>query len=91
MSQSQPITIRVMDADGSPVEEASVVVASSSVPFPEIALLADSTGNVRMFLPAGRFGIEAHGPKGGQGTIDIEVSASETHPKEFELRLRPRN
>ena len=62
----------VIDACGAPVPEASIVFVASSVPMPEIALLADEDGRFTVRLPAGRFTLRAYGPEGATGDVDLE-------------------
>jgi hypothetical protein len=62
---------RVVDAHGVSVPGAIVVIAASSVPMPEIALVTDGTGRFSMRLPPGVFTIRAHGA-GGTGAVDLE-------------------
>ena len=62
----------VVDADGAPVPEATIVILKSSVPMPEIALLADENGRFVLRLPPGRFTLRAHGAGGAIGDVDFE-------------------
>lgn len=47
--------LQVLDPAGRPAAGALVTVVRSSVPFPEIALVADERGEVRLVLPDGEF------------------------------------
>lgn len=89
MSRPEATTIRVVDEAGSPVEEASVVVVSSSVPFPEMAMLTDAAGKLTLFLPVGRFELEARGPGGGKGKVEFEIREPQKVPEPVEIRLGP--
>ena len=62
----------VVDASGTGVPEASIVIVTSSVPMPEIALRADEKGRFVLRLPPGRFTLRAHGPEGAVGEVDVE-------------------
>lgn len=70
---------RVVDAAGAPVPHAHIVIASGSVPMPEIALLSDEEGRFSVRLPPGAFTLRAHGPPGtgeaeaGEGPADREI------------------
>ncbi len=60
-----------MDETGRAVPGATVAVVRSSVPFPEIALLADDDGVVDLRLPPGTFTFRAHGPAGRSGEVTV--------------------
>jgi Carboxypeptidase regulatory-like domain len=62
---------RVVDPDGAPVPNASIVIVAASVPMPEIALLSDGEGRFSLRLPAGSFTLRAHGPA-GTGETEVE-------------------
>jgi hypothetical protein len=66
-----PTRIRIADDAGRPVPGATVAVVRSSVPFPEIALLADDDGVVNLRLPPGTFTFRAHGPAGQSGEVTV--------------------
>lgn len=51
---------RVVDSTGAPVPHARIVIASGSVPMPEIALVADGEGRFSLRLPPGVFTLRAH-------------------------------
>lgn len=70
------VCIAVVDRTGLPVPNAGVSVVDSSVPFPEIALLSDENGVVRVFLPAGHYTFKAHGPGRTQGTTRVVSNGS---------------
>lgn len=59
-----------MDESGAPVPGAIVSIVKSSVPMPEIALVANDGGRVGMRLPSGRFTLRAHGA-GGSGETEV--------------------
>jgi hypothetical protein len=63
--------VRVVDARGAPVPNALVTIVESTVPMPEIALMADAGGRFSLRLPAGRFTLRAHGG-GGSGDAAVE-------------------
>jgi hypothetical protein len=64
--------LRIVDGAGQPVAGATVAVVRSSVPFPEIALLADDDGRVEIRLPPGTFTFRAHGPAGDSGDVTVQ-------------------
>ncbi len=64
----------VVNVAGVPVPGAPIVIAVSSVPMPEIALLSDVDGSFSLRLPAGRFTLRAHGPGGTSGEVEVEGS-----------------
>jgi len=66
-----PARLRIVDEVGKPVAGATVAVVRSSVPFPEIALLADDDGVVDLRLPPGTFTFRAHGPAGQSGEVTV--------------------
>jgi hypothetical protein len=63
---------RVVDASGAPVPNALVTIVESTVPMPEIALMADQDGRFSLRLPPGRFTLRAHGG-GGSGDAEVQV------------------
>lgn len=65
---------RVVDAGGTAVPYAHIVIVASSVPMPEIALLSDEAGRFLLRLPPGVFTLRAHGP-GGTGEVDLDDTA----------------
>jgi hypothetical protein len=71
-----PTRLKVVDDAGRPVSDATVAVVRSSVPFPEIALLADGDGVVEVRLPEGSFTFRAHGPGGRSGQVTLSSPAS---------------
>jgi hypothetical protein len=80
------VTAHVKCGDGQPAAGALVAVPRSSVPVPELALLADATGLVRFRLPSGCFTIEAYTEGGGKGRIDVAVVGDA--PVFFELHVK---
>jgi hypothetical protein len=66
-----PTTLRIVDEAGNRVAGATVAVVRSSVPFPEIALLADDDGVVDLRLPPGTFTFRAYGPAGQSGEVTV--------------------
>lgn len=89
MSRPEATTIRVVDEAGSPVEEASVVVVSSPVPFPEMAMLTDAAGKLNLFLRPGHYGLEARTPDGRKGSVEFKVREAQTSSEPIEIRLGP--
>lgn len=73
MSEAPAAFVRVVDETGAPVAEALVSVAWSNVPFPEIALVTNAKGEVRMHLEKGQYQIVAHAPDGRQGSLEADV------------------
>jgi hypothetical protein len=69
--------IHVLSAEGRPADGAVVTVVRSSVPFPEIALVADESGTVELHLPPGRFTFRAQGRGGAQGQAEVESPGAE--------------
>ncbi len=67
-----PARLRIVDEAGKPVAGATVAVVRSSVPFPEIALLADDDGVVDLRLPPGTFTFRAYGPTGQSGEATVQ-------------------
>jgi protocatechuate 3,4-dioxygenase beta subunit len=63
--------LRILDEAGRPVAGATVAVVRASVPFPEIALVADDDGVVAIRLPPGTFTFRAHGPDGRSGEATV--------------------
>lgn len=66
-----PLLFRIVGADGEAVTRASLSVIESSVPFPEVALLADARGTVSLRLPAGRFTLRATSADGRTGEVTL--------------------
>lgn len=66
-----PTRLRIVDDAGRPVPGATVAVVRSTVPFPEIALLAGDDGSVEVRLPEGSFTFRAHGPGGRSGQVTL--------------------
>ena len=85
MTKPAPRLVRVIDAQGNPLEGAFVTVISGSAPTPEITLLTDASGRVRLGLPPGTFTIQAQAPDGSQATAEAVGGAS---PDEIEVRLK---
>lgn len=68
---------RVVRTDGTPVADALVAVASGTAPTPEIAIRTNAEGRFRIALPDGRFVLEAHGPDGSAGGVELTVEGEE--------------
>ena len=69
---------RVVDANGEPVPEATIAIIESSVPMPEIALLADEDGRFMLRLPPGRFVLRAHDWEGEAGDVELSIEEEAT-------------
>jgi hypothetical protein len=68
---------QVLDDEGRPVPGALVTVVSGTVPVPELALIADHEGQVRLRLPDGRYRLRAIAATGQSG--EGEVSGADTN------------
>lgn len=75
MSDENSIVLKAVDRAGAPVRDAMVAVEASTVPFPEIALVTNDEGVVKLTLPRGRFrvGVYASGDRRGVTEIDLET------------------
>jgi hypothetical protein len=69
---------RVIDASGVSLPGIPVVIAASTVPMPEIALITGADGRFALRLPPGRFTFLAHGPEGETGQVDVEGAPDTT-------------
>ena len=67
----------MVDAGGTPVPNAHIVIVAASVPMPEIALLSDEQGRFSLRLPRGSFTLRAHGPA-GTGEAQVEVDGGQS-------------
>lgn len=74
MSDAGTVQGVVVDREGRPVAEATIVVVEGTSPVPEIALVADSAGRFTLRLPRGRFTLEARGDGTAKGQTTIEVA-----------------
>ena len=83
MTRPAPRTVRVLDARGHPVAGAFVTVVSGTAPTPEITLLTNAEGRVRLGLPPGTFTLQAQTPEGTKTTVEVTGEDAE----EIELRL----
>jgi hypothetical protein len=63
---------RVVDAQGNPVPNALVAVVWGTAPTPEIGRRTDKDGLFQVGLPPGQFRMQAVGPDGGAGQVEIE-------------------
>jgi hypothetical protein len=86
MSEAPPAIVRVVNETGAPVAGALVSVAWSNVPFPEIALVTDAKGEVRMQLADGQYHIVAHAADGRNGILEAAVR-KEAHRATWQLVL----
>jgi hypothetical protein len=64
----------VIDADGSPVAGARVMITASSIPVPEIALLTNDDGRFSIRLPSGQYTFQAYGSGGAMGQTDLQAT-----------------
>lgn len=73
MAGDKPIyEITVLDADGTRVSEATVVIVSAEVPVPELGYLTGEDGWLRLGLPLGRVCLAAHhGGKTGHAKLIV--------------------
>jgi hypothetical protein len=69
--------VRVRRTDGRPAAGAIVGVPRSTVPVPELALVADAGGIARLYLPAGYFTVEAFTQDGAKGCVEVAVAGDE--------------
>jgi len=86
VSSLTELTGHVVDINGDPVPEAIIAFVESSVPMPELALLADEDGRFWLQLPSGRFVMQAHGSGGKMGKISFEIEPPKT--KEITIIIR---
>lgn len=68
------------------MSDATVAVTRSTVPFPEIALISDAEGIVKVQLPPGRFTFRAHGPFDQQGELTLTSSGDEEETVQIVIR-----
>jgi protocatechuate 3,4-dioxygenase beta subunit len=83
-----PVTGRVVDEGGNPIEGARVVVASGGASAASAGLLAvsDAAGNFAFALPAGRYLLSANAS--GRGTAQAAVSvAAGASPPALQIKL----
>ena len=78
MSQVPAATVRVVDESGTPVAGALVSVAWSNIPYPEISLVTDPSGEVRLPLSQGRFRIVAHAADGRHGSLEAAIGEEDS-------------
>ena len=72
MSHFTPVHVQVVSSNSVPVEGAFLTFETSSTPLPEMSLLTNPQGKVRMALPAGTFRLVAQ--KGdSRGTVDFQI------------------
>ena len=76
---------RVLDAGGTPVPEALIVIVASTVPMPEIALLSDDEGRFVLRLPPGHFTLRAH----GSGAVGDAEAEGAPNTDEIVIRIGP--
>ncbi len=77
MSDTATVRLMVVDKHGAPVEGALVSVLRSTVAFPEIALVSDADGMVRLPLQKGRYVL---GAVAGSASGEIELDATDNLP-----------
>jgi hypothetical protein len=63
---------RVVDAQGTPVADALVAVVWGTAPTPEIGRRANADGLFQVALPPGQFRVQAVGPGGETGQVEID-------------------
>jgi hypothetical protein len=80
-------TGRVVREDTTSVAGALAAVEWGTAPTPEIAIRADDNGIFRLALPSGRFRVEARGPDGATGSIELMI---ENAACDFEIVLKRR-
>jgi hypothetical protein len=78
-------TGHVVREDGTPVAHALAFVGWGTAPTPEIAFRIDENGIFRLALPSGRFRIEARGPDGVTGSVELAI---EDEALQFEIVLK---
>ncbi len=74
----------VVDSKGRPVEAAAVTVVWASRPIPEIAVLTDRDGSLRIALPPGHYTLRAVSRDGWSGEVAVDGDA-----QDFTIRLDP--
>jgi hypothetical protein len=77
-------TGHVVREDATSVAHALAFVGWGTAPTPEIAFRADENGIFRLALPSGRFRVEARGPDGATGSIELTI---ESEALQFEIVL----
>jgi hypothetical protein len=75
-----------VDEGGRALSGALLTVVRSSVPFPEVAFVADESGCATLHLPAGEFTVRAHAGDGLTG--ELSVSSRGEGNARFEIVLR---
>ena len=86
MTDESSTRLKVVDENGAAVPGAFVSVLRSTVAFPEIALVTDHNGSVRLTLPGGRFVIAADA-SGKHGEVELDNREGNLGP-ETVLTLR---
>jgi len=76
----------VVREDATSVAHALAFVGWGTAATPEIAFRADENGVFRLALPSGRFRVEARGPDGATGSIELTI---EREALQFEIVLKP--
>ena len=71
MHERHSTRLRIIDEENRPVRGAQVSVVRSSVPFPEVAIIADDDGIVHLDLPRGEFTFRAYASGGRQGEASV--------------------
>lgn len=74
------VTGQVLDGrTGRPVEDAAITIVRAAGPFPDIAPLTDANGRFALGdLPTGSWGVQALGPDGRIGGVDVTVPSGRT-------------
>ncbi len=83
--QTYLCTAHVVREDATPVAHAVAFVAWGTAPTPEIAFRTDVSGIFRLALPSGRFRVDARGPDGATGSIELTIGQEAL---EFEIVLK---
>jgi hypothetical protein len=78
-------TGHVVREDATSVSHAVAFVGWGTAPTPEIAFRADDSGIFRIALPSGRFRIDARGPDGATGNVDLTIGQAAV---QFEIMLK---
>lgn len=86
MSQSTAVSIHVLNSDSDPVEGAFLTFGASQPPLPEMALVTNSQGIVRMALPLGSYRVAAQ-KDASYGEVDFQIEPS-SPPKKLTIILQ---
>jgi len=81
------VTVRVLRSDGNPAGGVMVTVPRSSVPIPEMALVANAAGVATLHLPSGRFTVEAFTEDGDAGSAELTIEADGVRSVDVEINV----